>query len=79
MMAKYEYNPRFGSENHTFVVPYELTFDVVNSTQWMQKNWAHSFTLSLIYIVGIFGGQRVRFFILKFTKNTTGKVETFLW
>ena len=58
-MAKYEYNPRFGPDNYSYVVPYELSFDVVSSTQWMQRNWGHSFTLSFLYIVAIFGGQRV--------------------
>jgi hypothetical protein len=58
-MAQYDYQPRFGPENHSFVVPYELTFDARRSTDWMQRNWGHSFTLSFLYIVVIFGGQKV--------------------
>lgn len=58
-MAKNEYWPRFGPENHTLVLEMERTFNVTESTHWMQQNWLHSFTVSALYISLIFGGQKV--------------------
>ncbi|KAF7637695.1 Elongation of very long chain fatty acids protein [Meloidogyne graminicola] len=59
LMAKFDYFPRYGGENYSFVTSYELSFDMVGSTEWMQKNWIHSITLSFIYILAIFGGQKL--------------------
>ncbi|CAK5085109.1 unnamed protein product [Meloidogyne enterolobii] len=58
-MAKSDYFPRYGVENYSFVTSYELSFDMVSSTEWMRRNWIHSITLSVIYIFGIFGGQKL--------------------
>ncbi|CAK5080758.1 unnamed protein product [Meloidogyne enterolobii] len=63
-MAKSDYFPRYGVENYSFVTSYELSFDMVSSTEWMRRNWIHSITLSVIYIFGIFGGQKVCIYFL---------------
>jgi len=44
--------------NYSTVLPFERNFDPVVSTKWMQDNWAHSFTLSLLYVALIYAGQR---------------------
>lgn len=43
--------------NYTVMLPFERNFDFRPSTVWMQANWAHSITLSIIYLIAIFGGQ----------------------
>uniref|UniRef100_A0A7E4W509 Elongation of very long chain fatty acids protein n=1 Tax=Panagrellus redivivus TaxID=6233 RepID=A0A7E4W509_PANRE len=58
-MATYDYNPRYGLENYSYVLPFEASFDSVKSTVWMQENWYHAFTLSAIYVIVIFGGQKL--------------------
>jgi elongation of very long chain fatty acids protein 6 len=58
-MATYNYWPRYGAENYSVILPMEQSFDSVRSTVWMQENWHHSIILSLIYIIAIFGGQKL--------------------
>lgn len=58
-MAVYDYNPRYGMENYSIVFPLEDTFDSYQSTMWMQKNWQHSITASVLYVVLIYTGQKV--------------------
>lgn len=61
-MARYDYQPRYGLENYTLVLPLEDTFDAVKSTEWMQENWQHSVTISAAYVALIYAGQKVRNF-----------------
>ncbi|KJH52247.1 GNS1/SUR4 family protein [Dictyocaulus viviparus] len=58
-MARYDYQPKYGLENYTVILPLEDTFDAVRSTVWMQRNWLHSVTLSVAYVVLIYAGQKV--------------------
>ncbi|CAB3406789.1 unnamed protein product [Caenorhabditis bovis] len=58
-MAQYDYWPRYGLENYSVILPLEETFNPVNSTQWMQRNWHHSITGSIIYVVLIFLGKKL--------------------
>ncbi|CAD6195446.1 unnamed protein product [Caenorhabditis auriculariae] len=58
-MAQYDYWPRYGNENYSLILPLEDSFDPVSSTQWMQRNWLHSITASVAYVVLIFGGQKL--------------------
>ncbi|KAL3108434.1 hypothetical protein niasHT_015356 [Heterodera trifolii] len=58
-MAKFEYWPRYGFENHTLVLPAERAFNLTDSTLWMQENWLSSFAFSALYVVAIFGGQKL--------------------
>ncbi|KAI6239626.1 Elongation of very long chain fatty acids protein [Aphelenchoides fujianensis] len=57
-MAQYDYSPCYGTKNHSFVFPFEETFDPVESTEWMQRNWVHSISFSVLYVLGIYAGQR---------------------
>jgi len=43
--------------NYSTILPIERDFDPISAAKWMQDNWVHSVTLSVLYIVGIFGGQ----------------------
>uniref|UniRef100_A0AAF5DJY9 Elongation of very long chain fatty acids protein n=2 Tax=Strongyloides stercoralis TaxID=6248 RepID=A0AAF5DJY9_STRER len=58
-MAHYNYEKTFDNNNYSFVTKWEENFDTVKSTEWMQKNWYHSFTWSLAYIVAIYGGRKI--------------------
>lgn len=58
-MAQYEYWPRYGLENYSHVLPGERGFDSFVSTKWMQEHWHHSITLSAVYVVFIYAGQKV--------------------
>ncbi|KHJ97828.1 GNS1/SUR4 family protein [Oesophagostomum dentatum] len=58
-MARYDYQPRYGLDNYTVVLPLEDTFDAVKSTKWMQESWQHSVTCSVAYVALIYGGQKV--------------------
>lgn len=55
----FEYKHRYGLENYTFVFPFERDFDSNESTLWMQKNWQHSITSSIAYVVLIYLGQKL--------------------
>ncbi|KAI6181337.1 Elongation of very long chain fatty acids protein [Aphelenchoides besseyi] len=57
-MAQYDYWPRYGLENYTYVFPFEDTFDPIESTEWMQRNWVHSISFSVLYVLSIYAGQR---------------------
>uniref|UniRef100_A0A915E0D0 Elongation of very long chain fatty acids protein n=1 Tax=Ditylenchus dipsaci TaxID=166011 RepID=A0A915E0D0_9BILA len=57
-MAQYDYWPRYGMDNYSYVMPIEKTFDSIGSTTWMQHYWHHSISLSLIYILLIYAGQK---------------------
>jgi elongation of very long chain fatty acids protein 6 len=57
-MAQYSYWPRYGLENYSYVLPMEKAFDSVTSTAWMQENWYHSFSLSVLYVFLIYAGQK---------------------
>lgn len=61
-MAYYDYSPRYGLENYSFVLPLERGFDSVKSTVWMQENWYHSITLSIVYVISIYLGRKVSYF-----------------
>ncbi|CAD5220929.1 unnamed protein product [Bursaphelenchus okinawaensis] len=58
-MAQYDYYPRYGLENYSFVLPMEKKFDSVASTLWMQENWHHSIALSTFYIISLYAGQKI--------------------
>ncbi|CAJ0959295.1 unnamed protein product, partial [Mesorhabditis belari] len=58
-MARYDYWPRYGLENYTYVLPFEDTFDSIKSTRWMQNNWQHAATFSALYVGAIFGGKKI--------------------
>uniref|UniRef100_A0A0K0EV48 Elongation of very long chain fatty acids protein n=1 Tax=Strongyloides venezuelensis TaxID=75913 RepID=A0A0K0EV48_STRVS len=58
-MAHYNYERTFDNNNYSFVTRWERDFDTVKSTEWMQKNWYHSFTWSVLYIVAIYGGKKM--------------------
>lgn len=58
-MAQYNYSPKYGIENYSYVFPFEDTFNPVESTKWMQTNWAHSISFSILYVLSIYAGQRV--------------------
>jgi len=45
--------------NYSYELPFEQEFDEPSSTKWMQRNWMHSFSLSLLYVVGIYVGEYV--------------------
>ncbi|GMT23477.1 hypothetical protein PFISCL1PPCAC_14774, partial [Pristionchus fissidentatus] len=64
------YWPRYGEENYTIVLPFEKDFDHMKSTQWMQRNWMHSLTFSILYVVVIFGGRRLMQNLKPFSLNT---------
>ncbi|KAH7697841.1 fatty acid elongation protein 3, partial [Aphelenchoides avenae] len=57
-MAQYDYWPRYGPENYSFILPGETSFDPVTSTEWMQENWHHSISLSVLYVILIYAGQK---------------------
>ncbi|CAD5227224.1 unnamed protein product [Bursaphelenchus xylophilus] len=58
-MAQYDYHPRYGIENYSFVIPMETSFDSVASTLWMQENWHHSVSFSALYIISLYAGQKI--------------------
>ncbi|CAI4221353.1 unnamed protein product [Auanema sp. JU1783] len=58
-MAQYNYWPRYGPENYSFILPLEDSFDAVKSTEWMQINWIHSVVWSIAYVLAIFAGQKI--------------------
>uniref|UniRef100_A0A914GWT0 Elongation of very long chain fatty acids protein n=1 Tax=Globodera rostochiensis TaxID=31243 RepID=A0A914GWT0_GLORO len=58
-MAKFEYWPRYGFENHTLVLPAERSFNLTDSTLWMQDNWLNSLAFCTLYVIAIFGGQKL--------------------
>lgn len=58
-MARMEYWPRYTFENYNFVTPFEKSFDFNGSTKWMQENWIHSITSSIVYVALIYIGQKV--------------------
>ncbi|CAJ0579950.1 unnamed protein product, partial [Mesorhabditis spiculigera] len=58
-MARYDYWPRYGLENYSFVLPLEDSFDSIHSTLWMQNNWKHAATFSAVYVMAIFGGRKL--------------------
>lgn len=45
--------------NYSYVFPFEEGFTAVPSTLWMQENWYHSVTLSFLYAVSIYAGQKI--------------------
>uniref|UniRef100_A0A915JIN9 Elongation of very long chain fatty acids protein n=1 Tax=Romanomermis culicivorax TaxID=13658 RepID=A0A915JIN9_ROMCU len=45
--------------NYSLMFSFERHFDPVPSTVWVKANWMHSLTLSVIYILAVFGGQRL--------------------
>jgi hypothetical protein len=47
------------SVNYTVVLPIERDFDRVNWMKWMETNWVHSLTMSVIYCVLIYAGQKI--------------------
>ncbi|KAJ1348105.1 hypothetical protein KIN20_003336 [Parelaphostrongylus tenuis] len=75
-MARYDYQPKYGLENYTVILPIEDSFDPVTSTAWMQKNWLHSVSLSVrAYVVLIYAGQKV----MEGRKPFGFDVPLFLW
>lgn len=44
--------------DYTFVLPFERDFDPSPSTEWMRAYWWHSVTLSVLYALGIWLGQK---------------------
>lgn len=63
-MAQYNYWPRYGPENYSFIFSAEEKFDPVASTQWMLKNWSYSIVISILYVIMIFVGQMVKINII---------------
>lgn len=45
--------------NYTTMFPFERNFDPVPSTVWMKANWVHSITLSVLYMIIIYVGERL--------------------
>uniref|UniRef100_A0AC34QUD4 Elongation of very long chain fatty acids protein n=1 Tax=Panagrolaimus sp. JU765 TaxID=591449 RepID=A0AC34QUD4_9BILA len=74
-MAYYNYSPRYGLDNYSFVFPFEHTFDSVKSTVWMQENWHHSITMSVFYIIAIYLGRK----LMESRKPYTLDFPLFLW
>ncbi|MFH4975821.1 hypothetical protein AB6A40_002530 [Gnathostoma spinigerum] len=74
-MARVEYWPRYGLENYSYVFPFESRFDSVKSTEWMQENWLHSISSSLLYVVSIYAGQK----IMEGRKAFSLDAPLFLW
>lgn len=61
-MAQYNYWPRYGLENYSFYFSFETKFDAISSTEWMINNWSYSIIISIIYVILIYGGQKVLIF-----------------
>jgi hypothetical protein len=57
-MAQYNYSPKYGLENYSYVFPFEDTFNPIESTKWMQKNWTYSISFSILYVLAIYAGQK---------------------
>ncbi|CAI5448016.1 unnamed protein product [Caenorhabditis angaria] len=57
-MAQYDYWPRYGLDNYSMILPFEKSFNPRESTEFMQRNWQHSITASVIYVAVIFGGKK---------------------
>jgi hypothetical protein len=51
--------PRDELYNYSLLLPFEEGFSPVPSTLWMQQNWYHSLTLSLVYAICIYVGQKI--------------------
>lgn len=45
--------------NYSIVMPFERHFDPVPSTRFMQNYWGHSVTLSILYAIAIYVGQKL--------------------
>lgn len=61
--------------NYSVVLPFERDFDPVPSTVWMQRNWIHSITLSAVYALVIFWGQK----IMKTKANLELQIPLVFW
>jgi len=53
----------------------ESTFDSVKSTVWMQENWYHSITMSVLYVIAIYLGKK----LMESRKPYTLDFPLFLW
>lgn len=58
-MARSEYSHHYGSHNYYFSLPFERNFDMIRSTEWMQENWFHSISSSVVYVASIYIGQKL--------------------
>lgn len=45
--------------NYTVVFPFEDNFEVNKQMKWMDKNWIHSITISTVYVLAIYIGQKI--------------------
>jgi len=58
-MAVLQTFPQDELYNYTFMLPLEDQYAAIPSMLWMQANWHHSLTLSLIYVLFISIGQKL--------------------
>lgn len=59
-MAEFDYYPKYESENYFYSFSKEKYFNAVHSTEWMQKYWVYSISISFAYVILIFLGKKVK-------------------